>query len=64
LVIQEMVKGLGSAGGHGMIAGGQVREIADDDRSQQQIEQLLTRRMLQKLELPVCAGEPLIDESD
>lgn len=61
-LIQEMVEGLGSAGGHGMIAGGQVRGIAADVKSQQEIEQLLTQRMLNKLELPLCAGEPLLPE--
>lgn len=60
LVIQEMVKGLGSAGGHGMIAGGQVRNIAEDDSSQLEIEQLLTQRMLHKLDIPTCVAEPLI----
>ena len=58
--IQALVEGLGSAGGHGMIAGGQVRGIAADEKSQKEIEQLLTRRMLEKLELPICEAEPLI----
>jgi nanoRNase/pAp phosphatase (c-di-AMP/oligoRNAs hydrolase) len=62
LVIQDMVKGLGTAGGHGMIAGGQVRNILDDDKSQTDIEQLLTNRMLRKLGLPICDAEPLISE--
>lgn len=62
LVIQDMVKGVGSAGGHGMIAGGQVRGVGQDEASQQNIEQLLTRRMLNKLEIPVTAGEPLLSE--
>ncbi len=64
LVIQDMVKGLGTAGGHGMIAGGQVRDIMDDDKSQADIEQLLTARMMHKLGLPICDAEPLILEQE
>lgn len=63
LVIQAMVKGLGTAGGHGMIAGGQIRNISADAQAQAEIEQLLTEQMLHKLELPLCAAEPLIEES-
>ncbi len=60
LVIQEMVKGVGSAGGHGMVAGGQVRGIGPDERSQREIEALLSKRMLQKLSIPACPAVPLI----
>lgn len=62
LVIQEMVQGVGTAGGHGMIAGGQVRDIRADDKSQLRIEKLLTERMLKKLDLPLTDCEPLISE--
>jgi len=63
-VIQAMVRGLGTAGGHGMIAGGQVRNILGDEKSQTEIEQLLTKRMLRKLGLPLCEPEELISEKD
>ncbi len=59
-VIQEMVAGIGTAGGHGMVAGGQVRDIAEDDQAQQQLEQLLIERMFHALNLPQSPGEPLI----
>ncbi len=60
LVIQKMVEGIGTAGGHGMIAGGQVRAIAEDDQSQLDLEQLLTERMFQSLGLRQTAGVSLI----
>lgn len=60
IVIQKMVAGMGTAGGHGMIAGGQVRSVSEDDRSQQELEQLLTERMFQALGLKQTAGVSLI----
>ncbi len=60
LIIQKMVAGIGTAGGHGMIAGGQVRNVAGDDLSQQELEQLLTERMFQAFDLDQSTGEPLI----
>ncbi|WP_303721093.1 bifunctional oligoribonuclease/PAP phosphatase NrnA [Malonomonas rubra] len=60
LVIQQIVDGLGTAGGHGMIAGGQIREMAVDEPAQQELERLLTRRLFKALELPSVPGEPLI----
>ena len=59
-IIQEVVAGLGTAGGHGMIAGGQVRDMAVDEESQQQLEQLLIARMFAALGLEQTAGEPLV----
>ena len=60
LVIQQMVAGIGSAGGHGMIAGGQVRSMPADEKSQDDLERLLTERLFQALGLPAQAGKPLI----
>ncbi len=60
LVIQEMVAGIGTAGGHGMVAGGQVRGVAEDDQSQQDLEELLVERMFQALSLTKNPGESLI----
>jgi len=60
IAIQQMVKGIGTAGGHGMIAGGQVRSIAVDDSSQQELQRLLTRRMFKALGLDSLPGEPLL----
>lgn len=60
LVIQEMVAGIGTAGGHGMVAGGQVRDIAEDEQAQQDLEKLLIGRMFPALNLARIPGEPLI----
>jgi len=60
LVIQQMVVGMGSAGGHGMIAGGQIREVSADPESQEKLKELLTERMLSALNLPHCQPVPLI----
>ncbi|MDX2480032.1 MAG: DHH family phosphoesterase [Desulfuromusa sp.] len=60
LLIQKMVAGIGTAGGHGMIAGGQIRSIAMDDQSQQDLEQMLTERMFQALNLKQPVGESLV----
>ncbi len=59
-IIQEVIAGLGTAGGHGMIAGGQIRDMSDDVQSQQELEQLLIERMFQALGLEQPAGEPLV----
>jgi nanoRNase/pAp phosphatase (c-di-AMP/oligoRNAs hydrolase) len=63
LVIQQMVEGLGTAGGHGMVAGGQIREMSDAKPAQQELERLLTRRLFKALELPSVPGEPLMAEN-
>lgn len=59
-VIQEMVNGIGTAGGHGMVAGGQVRDVGEDDQTQQDLEQLLIERMFHALHVARIPGEPLI----
>ncbi len=61
--IQEMVQGIGTAGGHGMIAGGQVRSIAIDESSQKELERLLTRRLFKALKLDSLPGESLISQA-
>ena len=63
LVIQQMVDGLGTAGGHGMVAGGQIRDMSADEGAQQELERLLTRRLFKALELSPVPGEPLIAEN-
>jgi len=59
-VIQQMVEGIGTAGGHGMTAGGQIRSIAVDENSQKELERLLTRRMFKALNLEPVPGEQLL----
>ncbi len=62
-VIQQMVEGLGTAGGHGMVAGGQMRDMAEDEDAQQELERLLTRRLFKALNLDSVPGEPLIADN-
>ena len=61
LAIQQMVEGIGTAGGHGMTAGGQIREVTADENSQNELERLLTRRMFKALQLEPVPGESLLD---
>lgn len=60
LVIQKMVAGLGTAGGHGMIAGGQIRLMNADVAAQAELEEILTRRMLKALGVDTDISRPLI----
>lgn len=60
LVLQQVIAGIGTAGGHGMIAGGQVRDAAEDEQSQLQLEQLLLQRLFESFDLEPSTGEPLI----
>ncbi|MBD1399191.1 DHH family phosphoesterase [Pelovirga terrestris] len=64
LVIQEMVAGLGTAGGHGMVAGGQIRTMNNQAKAQQELEEILTRRMLKALNMPEQPGKPLVPSCD
>lgn len=48
-VIREVVDGLGTAGGHGMMAGGQIRPMDGDHKEQSGLEKTLTKRLLQVL---------------
>ena len=64
MVIQHMVAGFGSAGGHGMIAGGQIRSVDPEEQSQAELEETLTRRMLKTLGLEAHSGKPLVPAPD
>lgn len=64
LVIQEMVSGLGTAGGHGMVAGGQIRTMKIDEKAQDELEETLTRRMLKALDIDAQSGRPLVPAHD
>ncbi|WP_020675749.1 DHH family phosphoesterase [Geopsychrobacter electrodiphilus] len=60
-VIREMIAGMGTAGGHGMMAGGQIRGVAEDKSSQQELEHLLTRRYIKALGLQPEPGIALLE---
>lgn len=59
-VMQEVVAGLGTAGGHGMIAGGQIRSVAKERAAQSDLEETLIERLLHCLKRPVSPGLPLV----
>jgi len=59
-IIRRVIQDLGTAGGHHMTAGGQIRQLKGDPSIQKELEETLTRRLLDILSLPVVAGEALI----
>ncbi len=63
-VIQEMVAGIGTAGGHGMIAGGQIRQMSLSRDEQDNLKNLLTKKMLKALNISYCDPQPLITPDD
>jgi nanoRNase/pAp phosphatase (c-di-AMP/oligoRNAs hydrolase) len=50
-VIQAVLDGLGTAGGHGMTAGGQIRPMTGNHAVQRELENTLTRRLIDVLGL-------------
>ena len=59
-VMQQVVDGLGTAGGHGMSAGGQVRPLQGGATVQRELETSLTRRLLETLGMKPIRGRKLI----
>ncbi|MEZ4600326.1 MAG: DHH family phosphoesterase [Syntrophotaleaceae bacterium] len=59
-VMQQVLKGLGTAGGHGMIAGGQIRPMSESIEAQRELEETLTHRLLQFLQRPEKRARPLV----
>jgi len=55
-LIHSLVAGMGSAGGHGMMAGGKIDNVAESDAAIAEVERVLTERILAELDVP--AGEP------
>ena len=64
LIIQDIVAGIGTAGGHGMVAGGQVRSVEADCQAQLQLEQLLTERLFKAFAVEPVAGKQLLQIGD
>jgi len=48
-IIKRLVAGLGTAGGHGMMAGGKIDNVPPDKEVIQRLEQMLTERLLAEL---------------
>lgn len=63
-VVREILHDLGTSGGHGMTAGGQIHSMAADENSQWDLEQLIVRRFLKALKLEPTPGEPLVADAN
>lgn len=48
-IIRHLVKDMGTAGGHGMMAGGKVDDVSGEDESIRKMELILTQKLLQEL---------------
>jgi nanoRNase/pAp phosphatase (c-di-AMP/oligoRNAs hydrolase) len=57
-LIKKLVVGIGCAGGHGMMAGGKIDDVANTDEAIAQLEKMLTDRLLD--ELSVSDRKPLL----
>lgn len=59
-LIRQVVKGLGTAGGHGMVAGGQIRPMVGNHAVQKELENTLIKRLLQALGYEPVRGHRLL----
>lgn len=59
-IMQAVVQGLGTAGGHGMIAGGQIPATSGNRETLERLEQTLTHRLLQVMGGYPAPGVPLV----
>lgn len=59
-LMKQVVGDLGSAGGHGMVAGGQIRPLEGDPATLRKLERTLTRRLLEALALSGGRGVKLV----
>lgn len=62
VLIRTITEGLGTAGGHGMTAGGQIRPMPADKTGQVDLENHLIERLFEALGRPLPPYQPLIDE--
>jgi nanoRNase/pAp phosphatase (c-di-AMP/oligoRNAs hydrolase) len=59
-LIRILVAGMGSAGGHGMMAGGKIDNVAENDAAIAAVERVLTDRILAELAVPACEPVRLV----
>jgi len=59
-VVRRLLEGLGTAGGHGMIAGGQIKGVSDTREAQAELEQELISRLLDIFEYENVEGQELL----
>ena len=62
VIVRKILYDLGTSGGHGMTAGGQIRPMAADENSQRELEQLIVQRFLKTLEMEPTPGKPLVSD--
>ena len=60
LLMQKIVSGLGTGGGHSMTAGGQIRALPTENDCQMKLGDILINRLLEALDKLSASGEPLI----
>lgn len=63
ILIRTITEGLGTAGGHGMTAGGQIRPMPATRDGQLDMEQQLIRRLFEALEMELPQPQDLLDQS-
>lgn len=59
-IIREIVEGLGTAGGHGMIAGGQIKPMLGNHAVQRELENTLTKRLIKVLSYEPIRGRRML----
>ncbi|MBN2643999.1 MAG: DHH family phosphoesterase [Desulfuromonadaceae bacterium] len=59
-IIRELVAGLGTAGGHGMMAGGQIRPLVGNQAVQRELENTLIQRLLELRDYEPVRGQRLL----
>ena len=59
-VMREVVDSLGTAGGHGMIAGAQISPMKGNHAVLRELEATLTKRLLKALDRPAKKGQRLV----
>lgn len=58
-IIKRLVDGMGTAGGHGMMAGGKVDKVSASVEEMLKLERILTDRLFKALEMPKAKPERL-----
>lgn len=60
-IIKRIVLGLGTAGGHGMMAGGKIDNVREDGKAVRKVEGILTERLLAELGMPNVKPRRLLE---
>ena len=62
ILMQKVIKGLGTGGGHSMTAGGQIRPLSADTCEQEALEETLAKRLAEALDRELSAPEMLVPD--